>query len=67
MAGCNFWAWGGEGRPHHARAIWQKGHDFLGDPPHEYQGWYSIYEKDETTLQIIRSFTRQFQALTSSR
>lgn len=67
MAGCNFWAWGGEGRPHHARAIWQKGHDFIGDPPHEYQGWYSIYEKDETTLQIIRSFTRQFQALTSSR
>jgi mannan endo-1,4-beta-mannosidase len=44
--------WSGEGRP--ARVQWQPGDNFLGDPPHEAQGWYSVYDSDATTLKLIR-------------
>ena len=64
VAGCNFWAWGGEGRPREPHAIWQAGDDFIGDPPHEYQGWYSVYDKDESTLDIIREFSGRMNSLT---
>lgn len=59
MAGCNFWAWGGMGRPSAARAIWKPGDDFIGDPPHEHQGWYSVYDKDASTLEVLRAFGRK--------
>ena len=59
IAGCNFWAWGGEGRPRGPRAVWQPGDDFIGDPPHELQGWYSVYEKDVSTLEVIRVYARR--------
>jgi len=52
IAGVNFWAWGGEGRP--ARVQWKPGDNFIGDPPHEAQGWYSVYDSDATTLKLIR-------------
>ena len=52
IAGCNFWGWGGEGRPD--GLVWSLGKDFLGDPPHEPQGWYSVYDSDSTTLQLIK-------------
>ena len=55
MAGCNFWAWGGEGRPAEPKTIWKEGDDFIGDPPHEYQGWYSVYDTDKSTLNVISS------------
>ena len=61
LAGCNFWAWGGMGRPRTPAAIWQAGDDFIGDPPHEHQGWYSVYDQDETTLQLIHSYTTKIQ------
>lgn len=63
IAGCNFWAWGGEGRPREARCIWKPGDDFTGDPPHEFQGWYSVYDKDASTLGIIRHFSEKMGAL----
>ena len=44
LAGDNFWAWGGASRP---------GDDWLGDPPHETPGWYSVYDRDESTIAII--------------
>lgn len=59
MAGCNFWAWGGEGRPRTPKAIWQPGDDLIGDPPHEYQGWYSVYDTDVSTLEVIRSYAHK--------
>ena len=59
IAGSNFWAWGGEGRPRSPKAIWQLGDDFIGDPPFEYQGWYSIYDRDATTLKIIEHFAKK--------
>ena len=57
MAGANFWAWGGEGRPRVPKAVWQTGDDLIGDPPHEFQGWYSVYDTDESTKKIIKTYT----------
>ncbi len=34
---------------------------FLGDPPHESAGWYSIYDKD-TTMDVIRHYNEQLNA-----
>ena len=55
IAGCNFWGWGGSGRP--TGDAWALGHDYLCDPPHEPQGWYSVYDCDSTTLTLIRNNT----------
>jgi mannan endo-1,4-beta-mannosidase len=43
-AGDSFWAWAGESRP---------GDKWVGDPPHETPGWYSVYNTDKSTLAII--------------
>ncbi|KAI7906703.1 glycoside hydrolase superfamily [Cokeromyces recurvatus] len=49
--GSNFWAYGGIGRstdkPNSNGMVW------LGDPPHEPKGWYSVYDTD-TTVDIIK-------------
>ncbi len=42
--GDNFWAWSGESRP---------GDSWVGDPPHETPGWYSVYDSDTSTQAII--------------
>ncbi len=44
LAGDNFWSWGGAARP---------GDPWIGDPPHEEAGWYSVYDIDTSTLAII--------------
>ncbi len=51
------------GRPREPEAIWHTGDDFTGDPPHEHQGWYSVYDTDSTTLEIIGQYTRKFNSL----
>lgn len=56
IAGCNFWGWGGEGRP--TKETWSIGDDFLCDPPHEPQGWYSVFDSDSTTLILIEENTK---------
>ena len=58
VQGVNFWAWGGLGRPNHPNGLWQAGDDFIGDPPHEHQGWYSVYDNDPTTLSIIKKYAK---------
>ncbi|MEL7531791.1 MAG: hypothetical protein AAFN10_10805, partial [Bacteroidota bacterium] len=63
LVGCNFWAWGGAGRPREAHAIWKKGDDFIGDPPHEHQGWYSVYDQDNSTHQVIQEWTSKMKQL----
>jgi mannan endo-1,4-beta-mannosidase len=56
IQGSNFWAWGGEGRAAHADYGFVRGDtSYLGDPPHEPQGWYSVLAGDEATLALIRS------------
>ena len=54
IAGCNFWGWSGSGRP--AQEVWQTGDDYLCDPPHEPQGWYSVFDCDSTTIAIIKEY-----------
>ncbi len=49
-AGDNFWAWGGQARP---------GAGWVGDPPHEIPGWYSVYDTDESTLAIISAHAEE--------
>ena len=55
-AGVNFWAWGGEGRPRQMQGWWKPGDDFIGDPPHEEQGWYSVYDTDTSTNALIKKY-----------
>ena len=60
LAGSNFWAWGGEGRARHADHRLRPGEtDYLGDPPHEPQGWYSVFDTDHSTLELISAHTRR--------
>ena len=54
LAGFNFWAWSGEARP---------GNKWIGDPPHETPGWYSVYKTDKTTETIISTFARAMNRL----
>jgi mannan endo-1,4-beta-mannosidase len=49
-AGDNFWAWGGMSRP---------GRPWVGDPPHEPAGWYSVFNIDASTLAIISAHARE--------
>lgn len=50
--GTSPWAYGGVYRPETQKAngfgmVW------AGDPPHESPGWYSVYDSDTTTLNIV--------------
>jgi mannan endo-1,4-beta-mannosidase len=65
LAGVNFWAWAGEGRPRSPKAYWKLNDDFIGDPPHETQGWYSVYNTDTSTISIIKKYTAQFDKIGS--
>jgi len=58
-SGVNFWAYGGEGRPRQPETWWKKGDDFTGDPPHEPQGWYSVYDQDRSTIKVIKRYSRK--------
>ena len=52
-AGDNFWAWAGASRP---------GDAWVGDPPHETPGWYSVYDTDASTLAIIAAHVAEMKA-----
>jgi mannan endo-1,4-beta-mannosidase len=54
LAGSNFWAWGGEGRAQHPDLRMRAGDvSYVGDPPHEPQGWYSVFDADQSTIALI--------------
>ena len=56
LAGANFWAWNGEARAEHADFRFQPGdHAYLGDPPHEPQGWYGNFDSDEGIAAVVRA------------
>jgi mannan endo-1,4-beta-mannosidase len=63
IAGCNYWAWAGEGRPRVPEGIWQAGDNFIGDPPHEAQGWYSVFDTDTTTVAIIKTYADKMNVI----
>jgi len=63
--GDNFWAWAGEGRPQLPYGShWAPGDPWIGDPPHEQQGWYSVYDTDSTTLDVISEHAVDMNSLT---
>ncbi|KAI8344518.1 glycoside hydrolase [Chlamydoabsidia padenii] len=51
--GSNFWSYGGVGRSTDKENSY--GMVWLGDPPHEPRGWYSVYDKD-TTMKVLRKY-----------
>jgi mannan endo-1,4-beta-mannosidase len=54
LQGSNFWAWNGEGRAVHGDHKYKTGDNaWLGDPPHEPQGWYGVFDSDATTRATI--------------
>ena len=64
VAGVNFWAWAGEALPKQPYgSIWKDGDPFLGDPPHELQGWYSVYKDDLSTISVIGEFADKFNSI----
>lgn len=61
LVGSNFWAWNGEGRTRNPDFRFRDGdRAWLGDPPHEPQGWYGVFDTDHSTRASIR---RQAAAL----
>ncbi|MDR0798992.1 MAG: cellulase family glycosylhydrolase [Dysgonamonadaceae bacterium] len=58
LAGCNFWTWGGFGRPAHT--FWQPWDDYVGDPSQEEQGLNSVFDTD-STIQLIQEYTKRIQ------
>jgi len=57
LQGCNFWGWGGEGRAQHADHRFVRGDtSYVADPPHEPQGWYSVFDVDKSTQATIRDY-----------
>ncbi len=55
LAGCNFWAWGGESKQIEGKEFWEKGMEYCGDPAQEAQGLNSVYSDDNTTIEIIKN------------
>jgi len=60
IMGSNFWAWNGEARAAHADARFVDGdRAYMGDPPHEPQGWYGLFDGDSSTLTIVRQHAQK--------
>lgn len=63
IQGVNFWAWSGESRPRVNGGLWKEGDPLTGDPPHEEQGWYGVYNTDRSTLRIIKEYSQRIKEL----
>ncbi len=59
VKGFNFWSYSGEGRPIRPGEFWRLGDALLGDPSHELQGWYGVYNTDSSTINIIQKVSSQ--------
>ncbi|MXO88205.1 mannanase [Altererythrobacter aestuarii] len=59
LQGSNFWAWNGEARAAHPDFHFRDGdRAYMGDPPHEPQGWYGNFDSDAAMLGLIRDHVR---------
>jgi len=66
VAGTHFWAWSGEGRAQHPDHRFQPGDtNYVGDPPHEPQGWYGVFDVDASTQTVIRDQAAAVRALSA--
>jgi len=67
IAGTNFWSWNGEGRAQHSDHKFVRGDlSYLGDPPHEPQGWYGVFDTDASTHAVIRAHLQQLRQTASA-
>ncbi|WP_396593153.1 cellulase family glycosylhydrolase [Brevundimonas sp. R86498] len=56
LVGSNIWAWNGEGRARHPDFRARAGESaWIGDPPHEPQGWYGVFDSDRSTRDLVRA------------
>lgn len=56
ITGSNFWAWNGEARAAHPDARFRNGdRAYMGDPPHEPQGWYGVFDSDAAMLDLLQA------------
>ncbi len=62
IAGANFWAFGGTARPIKNRLYWKAGDAYMGDPPMEEQGLYSVFDSDSSTWKIVKRESRRFRS-----
>lgn len=61
VQGTNFWAWNGEARAQHPDFRYQNGDkSYMGDPMHEPQGWYGIFDSDSEMVAVIREHAQSF-------
>lgn len=59
IAGANFWGWSGTARAD--SVTWHPGMDYLNDPPHEPQGWYSVFDTDTSSIKYIEEHIHQLK------
>ncbi|HSG55162.1 MAG TPA: hypothetical protein VLA45_06880 [Paracoccaceae bacterium] len=58
LQGRDFRAWNGEARAGSADYCFRDGdHAYMGDPPHEPQGWYELFDSDSAMLGAVRGHT----------
>ncbi len=57
--GINFWAFGGQARPIEGQNFWKQGDDYMGDPPMEEQGLYSVFDSDTSTWKVIAKYQKK--------
>ncbi|MCR9254150.1 MAG: cellulase family glycosylhydrolase [bacterium] len=67
IQGCNFWSWSGRSVPANPGGMWSSNDPLTGDPPHEKQGWYSVYSHDESTLEIIEQYSNAINEFNNNR
>jgi mannan endo-1,4-beta-mannosidase len=61
VQGSNFWAWNGEARAQHEDFRFAGGDTrYMGDPPHEPQGWYGVFDSDADMIALIREHAETF-------
>jgi mannan endo-1,4-beta-mannosidase len=64
VCGSNFWAWNGEARAEHPDYRFKDGdRQYMGDPPHEPQGWYGNFDNDSAMLDLIRAHAQALHAI----
>jgi mannan endo-1,4-beta-mannosidase len=63
LAGSNFWTWDGEEHTAWSGSTWSPEDRVPGDPPHEPQGFNSVYDTDASTLEIILAHARNMMSI----
>ena len=59
IGGANFWAFGGTARPIKGQLFWKAGDEYMGDPPMEEQGLYSVFNSDKSTWKVVNAAAKQ--------